>query len=555
MFIIFGRLLINILLALFITSTWIGSDYLFRILHHLPILNLGLMPFLNLFALSMALTLLKKSRYSLLIYAIITFLICIQWIHYNYFGSFILPVEISLFFTHSAEATANVVDLYKIALPPLLGCLGVFLITGLGFYLAKKRLRYRYYGALLLILTLLLPLKTIIPAIQAHRIEKDPHYSIGDRPNTNENMWASTQKLLLFYGLYTLPHELWFPNPIPPFLKKPLPIAQSHPNINIIYIQGESLTSRHMSLYGYSRETTPYLDSIKNNPHLIFKQGISLGVSTDVSLPEFFNMIERPDGTQQITTTHNNLFKMAKMNGFKTHFISVQYDKWLGIVATYLYPGYIDHFKVLGKNIHYKPDDVLAQYIQDANLNNNNFLVVQMGGSHLPYQFRYPKKFKVFKSSSSASFKQQEINYYDNSVLHTDNVIKKIISIVQNKSTKPTYIIFTSDHGESLGDHHHFGHNNLSISSEHEVPIIIMGLNGASLDFIHTLEQQDINPNYMSHYELSNIVAYLLGYKIKQFSSQRDGYFVTGPILNGFGGFDEITFNANGQLQDHFYTP
>ena len=57
----------------------------------------------------------------------------------------------------------------------------------------------------------------------------------------------------------------------------------------------------------------------------------------------------------------------------------------------------------------------------------------------------------------------------------------------------------------------------------------------------------------MSHYELSKIVAHLLGYQIDQFSQQPQGYYVNGEALNGAAGFDQIIFNKDGNLTSHLH--
>lgn len=74
------------------------------------------------------------------------------------------------------------------------------------------------------------------------------------------------------------------------------------------------------------------------------RKGISAGVETDISLPMIFNMVQQPDATMQIASTNRNLFKMAKANGFETHFISTQGYYALKIIKGYLFPSYIDHY-------------------------------------------------------------------------------------------------------------------------------------------------------------------------------------------------------------------
>lgn len=55
----------------------------------------------------------------------------------------------------------------------------------------------------------------------------------------------------------------------------------------------------------------------------------------------------------------------------------------------------------------------------------------------------------------------------------------------------------------------------------------------------------------MSHYEMSQEIAYLLGYQLPFLSQQSQGYVVNGDTLNGTTGIDQISFDTTGNLIDH----
>ena len=67
-----------------------------------------------------------------------------------------------------------------------------------------------------------------------------------------------------------------------------------------------------------------HFEKVKNDENFLYKKAIGGGVSTIVSIPTFFNIIQKPDGLPQILSTNTCLFKMAKNNGFNTHFYSSQ---------------------------------------------------------------------------------------------------------------------------------------------------------------------------------------------------------------------------------------
>ena len=264
-----------------------------------------------------------------------------------------------------------------------------------------------------------------------------------------------------------------------------------------------------MSLYGYKRRTTPFLDSYNEGSRVLVKQGVSAAVSTDIALPSFFGMVYRPDGSLQIKQKTRNLFRLAKENNFTTYYASAQGEEQLANVKKEIGVQYIDKFDdadTLGfssENLPY--DSVLVKYLQNFNVTSPFFLVLHQRGSHFPYSKRYPKSFAKYPVESGLSDKEIKTNEYDDSVRYTDQVLRQIIMNAKHKFKRPTYIIFTSDHGESLGEEGVYGHGNLNVRQQYQVPIVIVALNGASLPKL------DQNQKVMSHYELSVLIAGLLG--------------------------------------------
>jgi glucan phosphoethanolaminetransferase (alkaline phosphatase superfamily) len=97
-------------------------------------------------------------------------------------------------------------------------------------------------------------------------------------------------------------------------------------------------------------------------------------------------------------------------------------------------------------------------------------------GSHFPYDGRYPAEFERFKSdtrglSPNRKAMAENIDQYDNSILYTDYILDRLISMLEKKEV-PTSLIYFSDHGESvdLG----LQHDPADFMPEHvEVPMII----------------------------------------------------------------------------------
>ncbi len=225
-----------------------------------------------------------------------------------------------------------------------------------------------------------------------------------------------------------------------------------------VVILGESTSVRHMSLYGYHRETTPSMDSVRNE----------LDVYTDVVTPETHTF----GAMQKILTfadhKHPEYFKQKPSivevfdaAGFETYWISNQpsIDKWggsYGIIAQeseHLYD--LSPFK--------KDDEIVLPYLEKVlndTIRGNKMIFIHLWGNHHAYDCRYPDEYEYFDHKKThdlpgLGFRDEDmkttIDSYDNSIRYGDFVYSSILK--QIKATgKPAYLLFFSDHGEEVYD-------------------------------------------------------------------------------------------------------
>lgn len=548
------NLIKSLLLGITLSLCLLSIDHMNRVVHpHLSKVDINSEYLVCLIMLT--LPFLAKNKNFFIISACILFIGLVQLIYFGYFGVPLSPMDISLFFINVGESLQAFTHMIKIIYFPLVA----MLVTGCVFYYSHTILASRWrckYAWILLTLELCAPVPPIFQLLALHHgVRHNSNRSMGDYPDMADNLWASAQKTLVYYLGYTLPHQLVFKNNLVENIA-PSPLLREHAQkINLIVVM-ESLTSKHISAYNYARNTTPFLNSLRKQSNVIFKNGISAGVCTDVSLSMFFNSVLQPDAAPQIASAHGNLFKMAKENGFETYFISTQGTFFLNVIKTYLLLRYIDHFAdaaAFGATPHDNVlDENLLSYFKKQNFKKPVFMVLHQRGSHFPYNSRYPPNY-AFYTAKTNNNQIMQINDYDNSIRYTDALLASLTKTIIHKTQNPTILIMTSDHGESLGENGIYGHNNLREEEQFHVPIVFIALNGAKLDFLIQKDKQDINSAYMSHYELSKVVSYLLGYQIEQFSTQKNsGYVVTGNSLAGIAGYNQITFNADGKPINHY---
>ncbi len=321
---------------------------------------------------------------------------------------------------------------------------------------------------------------------------------------------------------------------------------------NIIFIIGESQTPNQMSLYGYKRETTPFLDSLKDDERFYFTRGISSGVSTDISLAFIMNNTFGLGGGARVSKADRCLFKMAKENNFKTYFYSAQSSQQLRYIINSLCPEFIDDYKSFyditkdTQDENAANDHDLIEQIRKVDLTQGkNFMVLHHRGSHSPYNLRYTKDSLVFKNKIEDIGKVALVNHYDNSTYHLDSFFKKLLTEIEKYPN--TAVIYISDHGEGLGQDNIWGHGMLHKIS---MDIPVLGYS-TSPDFKALLDKFGPLPN---HLNVTLLVSRLLGYQTSIPFDQTIKYRVLGNDIDGFAGWaDVIPQNDNYVLKVFHY--
>ena len=500
------------------------------------VFNLNIKSFFEQLILHFLIVSIFSKRAIIYVYLILSVLTWFQLLHFSYFGTWIFPLEYYLFFTKFQETYDTFISVMDITILPTILIVLIFFI--LYFLINKgnhKRLKTPFLSTILILFILFLPLRVYI---------KDSKK--GHRPSVEYYPIKNTFTNLAYLIGSIIPKKLSGHSGLEQKLIATPKIVLQKPDINIVMIMGESLNRNFMSLYDYKIKTTPFLDSLKNKPNFLYKKAISGGVVTDVSIPSFFNMIKRPDGVPQIITTNTCLFKMAKKNGFKTYFYSSQSQDQLSQLKNYLCPVWIDQYidgTSKTKNVDIPAlDEFLLGTIDKIDFNKSNFIVLHQRGSHTPFLETYPKEFEKFTKQNSIDKNiSQNTLEYQNSIYYTDYVLSKIIQKIQNKTKKPTYFVFTSDHSTNVGDKNRNGHGRLDYDSIYQVPFFIYSINDA-----RNINNEFSSFEYISHYQISKILSSLMGYQKEELIfNQNEDYFVCDSDISGLSGILQLSFDKN----------
>jgi glucan phosphoethanolaminetransferase (alkaline phosphatase superfamily) len=357
------------------------------------------------------------------------------------------------------------------------------------------------------------------------------HYKkrgLGDRPNSNKSIIKNSLYVTKSFLGKTLPLNLLNIQIVkdyatPSFTKRDARLD------NVILIIGESLSSRYMSLYGYDQPTTPELLTLKQtDTNLIALKALASGVFTDSSVPMILNIEKRPNAIKHILSTQTNLFRLAKENGYTTHWISAQSNDGFSYIRSYMGLRYIDTYidsSTYGFDKYSSAmDNILYDEIKKIDFQRKNFIVLNMIGSHEPYEHRIPKDFRPFPSNNP-------LERYKNSVAYTDKIISDILTYVKTIDSQ-TLVIFTSDHGQSVSENG-FGRGDIRNPYHYQVPLILYSNRFKLNDEILTLSREN---EYISHFDMSLVCAFYLGYDTMRYIDLNTAY-INGNELSGNSGY------------------
>ena len=218
-----------------------------------------------------------------------------------------------------------------------------------------------------------------------------------------------------------------------------------------VLVIGESTTRRRLSVYGYDRPTTPFLDSLKTQLW-IYDDVISNHAYTIGALRDALTL----NGLK--TDKDFSVIQLMNQAGFKTYWISNQrpIGQYESLVTQIAMSSDVYMTKNTALDGSITPhDEILIPEFKKAleDKTAKKFIVLHPLGTHLLYSDRYPEKFDNFKGKSPSNFDHQQAhersNSYDNAVLYHDYFLELVHQNITDLE-HPAYWFYFSDHGEEV---------------------------------------------------------------------------------------------------------
>ncbi len=270
---------------------------------------------------------------------------------------------------------------------------------------------------------------------------------------------------------------------------------------NIVLIMLDGARADHMSVYGYHRDTTPFLNSL-NEAGYYSKASFATSTCTD-SICGITTMF----ASQFFTKVHFLNYKLHDVLhdiGYGIHFfLSGDHTRAYANLERF-YGEDITTFKDGFSESGQQPTDdemVLFHLKNSQYLQNDNpaFIYIHLMSlhyygvkyeQHTRFTPEYPESVHSLTRMIYRGTEQLDslttsklTNTYDNRMVQTDDYIRRIFHVLEDQGIlDDSIVIITSDHGESLGDGNLVGHGNEIHHAEINIPLIFFSKNKPAIN-------------------------------------------------------------------------
>lgn len=229
----------------------------------------------------------------------------------------------------------------------------------------------------------------------------------------------------------------------------------------LVLVIGESTTRNRMSIYGYGRNTTPQIEQFKkdNADFVVFNDVVSSRPYTIEILQQALTFADEKHPDLYLKTP--SLINLMKQAGYKTFWITNQQTMTKRNTMLTMFSKQADEQFYMNNDRNQSSrqyDESVFEPFKKVLADNaeKKFIVIHLLGTHMKYEFRYPKdgKYDLFKDKESIPYlldddKVNVYNSYDNAISYNDYVTTTLFNIFKN-SKENGFMLYFSDHGEDV---------------------------------------------------------------------------------------------------------
>ncbi len=268
---------------------------------------------------------------------------------------------------------------------------------------------------------------------------------------------------------------------------------------NVVLIIVDTLRSDHLGCYGYDGVETPHIDNLAKTG-IRFEEAISHAPITLPSISSILtSLIPFEHGVHynegyRLPDDVTTLAEVLAGAGFETAaFVSaVVLDSVFGTHQGFdhfdasfpdpfrLHQASLKPLEVVFGKTQRRAEDVTTSAISwlDGREDGPFFLLLHYFDPHIPYD-PPPPFAPAMEEGKYEEILTQQIKFYDGEIAYTDHQIGIFLDSLREKDlVDNTLIVFTSDHGEGLGDKGEDTHSVFLYESTIRVPLILSGATG-----------------------------------------------------------------------------
>jgi len=287
------------------------------------------------------------------------------------------------------------------------------------------------------------------------------------------------------------------PKPPPP----PPPEAKPRPRWNIVFLLIDTLRPDHLGVYGYERNTSPFLDEWSKSA-VVFDHVYAHAPNTPRSMPSIFTgrypsrveWIKRFSNYAGLKGENETLFEIFQAAGWRTEAVTAHwyFEKAKGIKQG------VDHWDNRGfttireSNTQSAAPQTTPRVVKRLNtLAKDDKPFVLFAHYFEPHgKYMNHPKVRVFG-------KKGLVNKYDSEIAFVDHHLKPVFDALDRPELREnTVVVITSDHGEAFKEHGFYFHGRTLYEEESRVPLIVrvpgvkgkrVGTPAALVDILPTL--------------------------------------------------------------------
>lgn len=272
---------------------------------------------------------------------------------------------------------------------------------------------------------------------------------------------------------------------------------------NVVVIVIDALRSDHLPIYGYKRNTAPFISELAKKG-IVFENAFAASSWTSPATASIFTSLypyqhgvlmgllavrnaQKIDPNVKIHTIPPELTTMTEMmkaNGYQTYGAAdnLNIDKRQGFTQGF------DKFRTFMYRRAPNMNDTVKNWREKMISGGKYFLYLHYMEPHAPYHAnapwfasyggKLPNQYSPEeldaqdKDERQVERRKNRIAAYDSEINYVDQHIKELYELFQ--WDKNTVLIITADHGEGLWDHGLMGHGKTLFREEIQVPLLVI---------------------------------------------------------------------------------